>query len=106
MIGNTIIFRLYKETTGGFRDYSTPAIEVEGLVLDAFTKIDGSIKGESFLGFGEVKGNTASTRMYKVQYKDPYVGHIMGLYIKDIRHTDLVRIVNMADKPANEETFK
>ncbi len=63
MIGNEIEF-FYTEPT------MDKGIVMSGIVVDAYTKITGSVSGQSgyFLGIGDgsVSGNTDSKRMYKV----------------------------------------
>lgn len=92
MIGNTIIFRQYGKTSSGFRDYDKVK-EVEGLVVDAWTDVSGSVKGESLFGFGDVKGDTQSRRMYKVEYQ-MYEGG--SKYYEDIEDYLLIRVVKLA----------
>lgn len=43
---------------------------ITGIVVDAYTNVSGSMKGENFLGFGEATGSVDSRRMYKVMILD------------------------------------
>lgn len=103
MIGNTIIFRIYETSYSGFIDWSKPAKEVEGLVIDAFTKVTGSVEGDGILGFVEVKGRTDSKRMYKVQYYEQWDSKKEYPRLTDITDSYLVRVVKFAEVPPGYE---
>jgi hypothetical protein len=100
MIGNTIKFRYYPTGAHGFRDYNK-AEEEEGVVVDAFTEITGSVKGESIFGFGEVSGDTKCRRMYKVQYTV-----YNSQYFTTIHDSQLISIVRFAHEVVLGEKFK
>jgi len=70
MIGNRIKFKKYSFRTLG-STHQLHDTQEEGLVVDAWTDVSGTVSGktEVFLGFGEgkVSGSTKSKRMYKVE---------------------------------------
>jgi hypothetical protein len=87
MIGNKIKFAEYT-----YSGSTHTREEHEGLVVDAWTDVSGTVSGKTdvFLGFGEgkVSGRTQSNRMYKVQTK-------YGSF-KDIRAGMISEIVEFA----------
>lgn len=88
MIGNEIIFSEYD------KEYNQ--IQVEGLVVDAFTEISGKVKGENFMGFGDVSGRTESKRKYKVEYYHSWDTTKQHKYYKDIFDWQLIRVTKLA----------
>ncbi len=110
MIGNIIEFH--------YHDFSARSTDrkpeiITGLVVDAFTKVSGSVSGrsESFLGFGEgtTSGKTDSKRMYKVEFYENWDTHKRIIKYEDIYAWQLVKIISHANsyKPqeTNEEKF-
>lgn len=93
MIGNTIIYKQRSEI-GNYE------WETEGLVVDAYTEVSGQTKGDSAFGFGEVRGNVRSSRMYKVQV---YYKHSDSYTFVDIRAYQLVRIVKFANQVTEDK---
>lgn len=67
MIGNSIIYISHKWHGAEYKSEKK-----QGIVVDAFTKISGNIKGDSAFGFGDIKGRTNSERMYKVMYYESW----------------------------------
>ena len=104
MIGNRIKYRKYF-TYNGETNYNLE----EGLVVDAYTKVSGSMSGSGgvFLGFGDSKmsGNTRSDRYYKIQIS--YVNNEGKtiVYYTDISAGCLHEIVSFANQSQeiNEE---
>jgi len=106
MIGNTIKYREYF-TYGGETKFNIK----EGVVVDAYTKIDGSMsgKGAAILGFGEssMRGKTDSTRMYKIEISYINQKDERVVFYQDIPASRLHEIVSYANQPQeqNEEKF-
>lgn len=84
MIGSKILYRHYPKY--GPNKYE--AQQYEGLVVDAFTNVSGTTKGDVFLGFGDVNGDVKSRRMYKVQYHDS-----LGFQYENISDSQLIKIL-------------
>jgi hypothetical protein len=112
MIGNTIEFHDYtsRHIT---KDIRREPDKLEGLVVDAFTEVSGSVSGSSevFLGFGggKTSGQTKSKRMYKVEYYETWDKKKKHKYYKDIHAWQLIRIIAFAkapDQEKNEENIK
>lgn len=105
MIGNKIKYREYL-TYGGEVKFN---IE-EGIVVDAYTKIDGSMsgKGASLLGFGEssMRGKTDSTRMYKIEMSYINREDKRVVYYKDIPANRLEEIVSFANQTQEQKEEK
>lgn len=108
MIGNRIHFKHYKD----YRIDNKGEI-LEGLVVDAFTKVTGKTTGSAsnFLGFGEgsVSGNTNSNRMYKVEFYELWDTNKKHLMYEDIDARMLVKIVSFAgvtNQEVNEEKIQ
>jgi hypothetical protein len=104
MIGNTIEFKDY------WRDSSDKLHTdiYQGLVVDAFTEVSGTVKGsgkyDSFLGFGEGKsdvyGKTESKRIYKVQVKEKY---LEGFKFYDVKANMMTKIISFGNSRTQEE---
>ena len=92
MIGNRIKF---KETRWDGTTHTTK--EREGVVVDAFTEVSGSVSGTgaSILGIGSSKtaGNTSSRRKYKVEYYADYDTKKERPIYEDISAFQLVKII-------------
>lgn len=97
MIGNTIKFMYYLT--------DTIKEEREGIVVDAYTNVTGTVSGkyESILGFGEGRttGSTKSKRIYKVEYIYPYTQK--KIYI-DVADYLLIEVVKFAKSFEQQET--
>lgn len=98
MIGNTI---KYRKITWIGSDYLKE--ERTGLVVDAYTEINGYSKSESILGFGSGKGKTESKRIYKVQFQ---YSHSKEIFFEEVNHNSLIEIVKFGNNQQTEEKFK
>lgn len=101
MIGNKIEFiyfdKYLKDDKGEYK---------EGIVVDAFTKVSGTITGNSevFLGFGGgvTSGSTSSNRMYKVEFFGKYDMERKYPTLTDIHDWQLKRIISFANDSKQE----
>ena len=84
MIGNKILFKSWVS-------YEYDFCEKEGIVVDAWTEVTGTIKGDVFIGIGDVKGETKSKRVYKVEYKK-YVDS-KHVYYENIKDWQMIKII-------------
>lgn len=104
MIGNTIEF-IYWEDILTSRENKTAT----GLVVDAFTKVTGSVSGGSFLGIGETTGSTDSKRVYKVQFYESWDSQKKCIQFKDIEAWQMKKIISFAgqtNQELNEEKIQ
>lgn len=92
MIGNKILFRWYDSPTG----YTRPIPEKEGIVVDAWTEVTGSGKGEVFIGFGDAKGEVKSRRYYKVEFKRWEYSDPDGFDYINILESSMIKILQKA----------
>lgn len=110
MIGNKIEFIYYD-----WNNYSSDNKGEEhiGIVVDAFTKVTGTIRGSNdvFLGIGggSTTGNTDSKRMYKVEFNEKWDTEKQCTKYKDICDWQLRRIISYAgsnNQEVNEEKIE
>lgn len=101
MIGNKVIFT--------YLDDKYNRIEVEGLIVDAYTDISGSVSGkqQGMFGFseGSTSGSTKSERMYKVLYYSEWDADKKHQRFKDIRSHQIDTILSFVHGSI-EEIFK
>lgn len=97
MIGNKIKFR--KITWIGAEYHVS---EIIGIVVDAYTEVRGRYKSSTFIGIGEGKGDTNSSRMYKVECIS--VGGTYKYY-EDIYAKSLIEILEYNNQSVQHEKF-